>query len=306
MLERWYGFRTGAWSGKALFQKGSGWKTLHDRNANSAQKRLSYCVVYENQNKKFFPLLLERKNTWKQGWIACFFTLKISCTYSNNGKNVKITETVAIAVTKHPAKLVKSELKNCREEKLWQFLYYLVLDSISAFRLCLKTHMHSAVLSRSLNNSIWFRFDWNVQYYFVSIRKAFIDIFIALTEFRQKLLHTLYHKKTRKILFSHEKATQNFLCTKKTTQNLFARGLSIRQLPALGCWNVTLLLLLLLQKKCEYHRTCDCLVATACQDFSAWNERKKLQHFHQLVLNMFWDLWKSYARTFRCLALLRW
>jgi len=29
----------------------------------------------------------------------------------------------------------------------------------------------------------------------------------------------LYHKKTRKILFSHEKATQNFLSTKKTTQN---------------------------------------------------------------------------------------
>ena len=33
---------------------------------------------------------------------------------------------------------------------------------------------------------------------------------------------------------------------------------------------------------------------------------KKLQHFYQLVLNMVWDFWKSYARTFRCLALLRW
>jgi len=29
----------------------------------------------------------------------------------------------------------------------------------------------------------------------------------------------LYHKKTQKIIFSHEKATQNFLCTKKTAQN---------------------------------------------------------------------------------------
>jgi len=29
----------------------------------------------------------------------------------------------------------------------------------------------------------------------------------------------LYHKKTQKISFSHEKAAQNFLCTKKTTQN---------------------------------------------------------------------------------------
>jgi len=33
---------------------------------------------------------------------------------------------------------------------------------------------------------------------------------------------------------------------------------------------------------------------------------KRLQHFYQLVVNMVWDLWKSYARTFRCLALLRW
>ena len=104
----------------------------------------------------------------------------------------------------------------------------------------------------------------------------------------------------------HEKATQNFLCTKKQCKILLARGLSIRQLSALGCWNV-ILLLLLLQKKCEYHRTCcDCLVAAVCQDGSAWNERKKLQHFFQLVIKIVWDLWKSYARTFRCLALLRW
>jgi len=32
------------------------------------------------------------------------FNLKVYCAYSNNGKNVKITETIAIAVTKHPAK----------------------------------------------------------------------------------------------------------------------------------------------------------------------------------------------------------
>jgi len=47
---------------------------------------------------------LERKNTRKQGWIACFFNFKVYHAYSNNGKNVKITEIVAIAVTKHPAK----------------------------------------------------------------------------------------------------------------------------------------------------------------------------------------------------------
>jgi len=54
--------------------------------------------------KKLFLLVLERKHTQKQGWIACFFILKVFCAYSDNGKNVKITETVAIAVTKHPAK----------------------------------------------------------------------------------------------------------------------------------------------------------------------------------------------------------
>ena len=48
------------------------------------------------------------------------------------------------------------------------------------------------------------------------------------------------------------------------------------------------------------------LLATVCQDGSAWNEREMFQHFYQLVLNMVWDLWKSYARTFRCLELLRW
>jgi len=30
--------------------------------------------------------------------------LKVYRAYSNNGKNVKVTETVAIAVTRHPAK----------------------------------------------------------------------------------------------------------------------------------------------------------------------------------------------------------
>jgi len=47
---------------------------------------------------------LERKNTLKEGWIASFLILKIYGAYSNNGNNVKITETFAIAVTKHPAK----------------------------------------------------------------------------------------------------------------------------------------------------------------------------------------------------------
>ena len=180
------------------------------------------------------------------------------------------------------------ELKNCREEKLWQFLYHLVLDSISAFRLRPKMHMRSAVHCQSLNNSIWFRFDWNVQHYFVSIRKTFIDIFVALTELRKKNYSThCTTKKHAKFYFCIIKP-QNFVCIKKQRKILLARGLSIRQLPARGCWNVTLLLLFLLQKKCEYHRTCcDYVVVAACQDCSTWNKRKKLQHFYQLVVNMF-------------------
>ena len=79
----------------------------------------------------------------------------------------------------------------------------------SAFRLHLKTHMRSAVLCWSLNNSVWFQFDWNVQYYFVLIRKTFIDIFVALTKLRKKIITHIVPQKN----------TQNVLCTKKTTQN---------------------------------------------------------------------------------------
>jgi len=114
-------------------------------------------------------------------------------------------------------------------------------------------------------------------------------------------------KKHAKVYFRMKNPQKTWFPHKKQGKILLARGLSIQQLSALGRWNVTLLLLLLLRKKCEYHRTCcDYLVATACQDFSAWNERKKLQQFHQLALIMFWDFWKSYARTFRRLALLQW
>jgi len=53
--------------------------------------------------KKFFHLFWREKTPENKGG-TCFFHLKVYCTYSNNGKNAKITETVAIAVTKHPAK----------------------------------------------------------------------------------------------------------------------------------------------------------------------------------------------------------
>jgi len=130
------------------------------------------------------------------------------------------------------------ELKNCREEKLWQFLYHLVLDSISAFWLRLKMHMCSAVLCRSLNNSVWVRFDWNVQHYFVSIRKTFIDICVALTELQKKkiITHIAPQKNTQSFIFAWKSHTKFSLHKKKQRKILLARGLSIRQLPALGCW----------------------------------------------------------------------
>jgi len=128
-------------------------------------------------------------------------------------------------------------------------------------------------------------------------------LLVALTELRKNIIMHIVPLKTHKVLISHE----ILFAQKKQGKILLARGLSIQQLSALGRWNGTLLLLLMLRKKCEYHRTCcDYLVATACQDFCAWNGRKKLQHFHQLALNMFWDFWKSFARTFKRLALLRW
>jgi len=79
--------------------------------------------------------------------------------------------------------------------------------------------MRSAVLCRSLNNSVWFRFDWNVQHYFVSIRKTFIDIFVALTELRKKNYYTHCTTRNMKNFIFAWKSRTKFSCTKKTTQN---------------------------------------------------------------------------------------
>jgi len=138
--------------------------------------------------------------------------------------------------------------------------------------------MRSAVLCRSLNNA--FGFDLTKTYStFVSILKTFSDVFIALTELRKKLLHIVQRKNTQNF-FRMKKPHKIFFAQKTQHKILLAREVSIRQLSALGCWNVTLLLLLLLQKKCEYHKTCcDYLVAAAWEDGSARNEMKKTTTF---------------------------
>ena len=102
-LGRRYRFGADAWVGKALFQKGSGGKTIHVRNKNSAQKT-SVTLVYKKQNQIIFPPFWRgvlSKTTLKQGWFFCFLTLKVYCDYSKNGKNVKITQAVAIPILKH-------------------------------------------------------------------------------------------------------------------------------------------------------------------------------------------------------------
>ena len=51
--------------------------------------------------KIFFHFFWREKTPENKCGLPVFFTY---CGYFNNGKNVKITKTVAIAVTKHPAK----------------------------------------------------------------------------------------------------------------------------------------------------------------------------------------------------------
>jgi len=50
--------------------------------------------------KKDFHFFGREKTPENKGGLPVF----LLCAYSNNEKNVKITETVAIAVTKHPTK----------------------------------------------------------------------------------------------------------------------------------------------------------------------------------------------------------
>ena len=83
--------------------------------------------------------------------------------------------------------------------------------------------MRSAALCRSLNNSVWFRFDCNVQHYFVLIRNTFIDIFVALTELQKKNYYThcttkkhakfyFRMKKPHKIFFAQKQQRKIFIC----------------------------------------------------------------------------------------------
>jgi len=78
----------------------------------------------------------------------------------------------------------------------------------------------------------------------------------------------LYHEKTRKILFSHEKNAEFFL-HKTTTQNFFW------ELPEhstiVSSWMLkSNTSAAVVAEICDYHRTCcDYPVPTACQDGSA-------------------------------------
>ena len=91
-----------------------------------------------------------------------------------------------------------------------------------------------------------------------------------------KLLRTLYNEKTRKIFFRMKKPHKIFFAQKNNAKFYLHVGWAFENYQLLDAG----MLLLLLQKKCENHRACcDYLVAAACQDGSAWNERKKAKTF---------------------------
>ena len=100
-------------------------------------------------------------------------------------------------------------------------------------------------------------------------------------------------KDPHKILFA-QKPMQNFTCTWPEHSTIVSSWM-------LKCNVVAVAEKIWISQNILFY-----LLAAACPDGSAWNERKKLQHFYQLVLNMVWGFWKSYARTFKCLELLRW
>jgi len=65
--------------------------------------------------KKFFRFYWREKTPENKGGLPVFFYFEFVAPIPTMEKNVKLAETVAIAVTKHPAKF---GIKNCREEKL--------------------------------------------------------------------------------------------------------------------------------------------------------------------------------------------
>ena len=106
-------------------------------------------------------------------------------------------------------------------------------------------------------------------------------------------------KKHAKFYFRMKKM-QNFFCTKQQRKIFFGSCLSIRQLSALGCWKVTLLLLLW-QK---YVTITEHVVITLYQPHVKMVVHEtKGKNYNVFIV---WNLWKSCACTFRCLVLLQW
>ena len=68
----------------------------------------------------FLHFFWREKTPENKGELTVFFNLKVNCAYSINGKNVKITKTVAIDVTKHPAKF---GIKKLVEKKSYDSFY---------------------------------------------------------------------------------------------------------------------------------------------------------------------------------------
>ena len=99
-----HGFARDAWAGKVLFEKAVLGKPCTLEKNFLHMKCSSDHLVSDELNQKKFPLCLDGHIWWKLGWIYCFFTLKVHCTYSKHCKILKLTEYVARPIFKHPVK----------------------------------------------------------------------------------------------------------------------------------------------------------------------------------------------------------
>jgi len=136
--------------------------------------------------------------------------------------------------------------------KIVKSLHHYVLSQWKRFWVCIYAHC-SSMRSQMLYTKG--SFEICQERMFVKQRRKHSwssYLLVALTELRKNIItHIVPWKNTQNFIFAWKIHTK-FCLHKKQCKILLARGLSIQQLSALGCWNVTLLLLLLLQKKCEY------------------------------------------------------
>jgi len=91
-------------SGQVAVWKGRAVKTMHARKKLPACEMFGWLSSFWWTKPKMFPPCLDGCIGWKLGWIYCFFTSKVQCTYSKQCTIFKLTEYVARPIFKHPVK----------------------------------------------------------------------------------------------------------------------------------------------------------------------------------------------------------